>query len=75
MEQGLSTNDDYAYLAEHLKYKKVEAGHYVVKQGDQGTQCFFLIQGRAEVLMNGEDPYYLDRKTMYNEQSVIKARS
>ena len=21
MEQGLSTNDDYAYLAEHLKYK------------------------------------------------------
>ncbi len=43
MESLFCTNDDYTYLAEHLKFKRVEKGHYVVKQGDPGSQCFFII--------------------------------
>ena len=46
-----------------------------MKQGQPGNKCYFIIQGSCEVLMGApEDAFYLDKKTMYNEHAVFKAR-
>ena len=40
-----------------------------------GTKVYFIIQGSVDVIMGApEDDHYLDKKTMYNEHAVFRAR-
>ena len=76
MESRYCSKDDYTFATEKLKYKFVPQGHYVVRQGEQDADVYFIIKGSAKVIMKGvEEPgKYLDEKQRYNEISVLKAR-
>ena len=76
MEPKYCSKDDYAFAAEKLKYKYVPKGHYVVRQGDQDTDVYFIIKGNARVIMKGvDDPgTYLDVKQRYNEIAVTRSK-
>ena len=50
MELGYCSKDDYINISECLKYKLVKKGHYAVRQGSQGSDVYFIIQGSADVL-------------------------
>ena len=76
MEPRYCGRDDYLFAAERIKYKFVPQGHYIVRQGDQEADVYFIIEGNAKVLMTGiEEPgKYLCKKQRYNENAVMKSR-
>ena len=77
MEARYCGRDDYAYASERITYRFVPQGHYIVRQGDQEADVYFIIEGNAKVLMKGvEEPgRYLDKRQRYNEVAVMKARA
>lgn len=77
MEQGYCSKDDYISFTEKLKYKFVPKGHYAVRQGNQDSDVYFIIQGSANVLETGPiaEQNYLDKKAMYNEITVQRAKT
>ena len=62
MEQKYCHADDYVFAANKLKYKFVPRGQYVVRQGDFESDVYFIINGKAKVVMQGADEpgRYLD---------------
>ena len=76
MEPRYCGRDDYLFAAERIKYKFVPQGHYIVRQGDQEADVYFIIEGNAKVLMTGiEEPgKYLCRRQRYNEIAVMRSR-
>lgn len=75
MENSYCTNDDYKYAGQSLKYRFVPKGHFVIRQGEVGSEVFFIIQGTAHVVIYGpEDKGYLDSKQIYNEQSIKNSK-
>ena len=50
MEPMYCTNDDYTFIQERLKYRFVKKGHFAVRQGQPGSEVFFLVQGSVDVL-------------------------
>ena len=77
MEARYCSKDDFNFVAEQLKYKFVKKGHYVVRQGQSGSEVFFIIQGNADVHIWGPsgENVYLDEKSIYNEISVQRAKT
>ena len=76
MEPTYCGNDDYSFIQDRLKYSFVKKGHYALRQGQPGSEVFFIVKGSAEVLMHGpEDKHYLDHKAMYNEISLSRSRA
>ena len=75
LENRYCTNDDYKFIAERLKYKFVKKGHYVVRQGETGSDVYFIVQGCANVITYGpQDIRFLDRKHMFNEMSIRNSK-
>ena len=64
MESKYCHLDDYIFAANKLKYKFVPKGQYIVRQGDYEAEVYFIIDGKAKVVMKGADEpgRYLDAK-------------
>ena len=76
MESRYCSKDDYTIASELIKYRFVPQGHYIVRQGDEEADVYFIIKGNAKVIMKGVDEpgKYLDKKHRYNEIAVMKAK-
>ena len=76
MESRYCSKDDYTIASELIKYRFVPQGHYIVRQGDEEADVYFIIKGNAKVIMKGvEEPgKYLDKKHRYNEIAIMKAK-
>ena len=76
MEPRYCSKDDYNIASEMIKYRFVPQGQYIVRQGDEEADVYFIIKGSAKVIMKGMDEpgKYLDEKMRYNEMAVLKAK-
>ena len=75
MEGKYCSHEDYSYVVERLQYKFVEKGHYIVRQGEKGDRCYFILSGRANVLVwGGFNATYIDNKAMYNEIALTRIK-
>ena len=76
MQQRYCSNEDYAIMAENLKYKFVKKGHYIMRQGQKSDNVYFIVKGSVNVIMWGEpDKAYLNKDQMYNECSLQRSKT
>lgn len=72
------SKDAFMSLVERMKYVKVPANHVVVREGDQGSSLYILVQGEVKVTRKEGDQEIsiarLGAGSLFGELALIRAK-
>lgn len=72
--EGFS-QDQLAQVADLGERVEVEAGSLIADQGEVGTECWVVVEGTAQVVMNGEYVTAVGAGSMIGEMALLEHRS